>query len=269
MSDRAARRTALVTGASAGLGEALARRLSARGYDLVLVARRADRLEALAADLAKAHGAHSLVVAQDLATAAGVEAVLGAVAGARIEVEVLVNNAGFGSIGPFTRSPLERELRQVDVNVRALVSLTRQFLPAMVARRSGVVMNLGSTGSFLPVPYMATYGATKAFVLSFTEALSYELEGTGVHAMAVCPGPTVTEFQEVAGMRFGRLERAFTMTADEVVEIALRDMDRRRRISVTGWMNKLQVLAARFSPRGLVARVTRAIFARHVRQDVP
>ncbi len=255
------RPVALVTGASAGLGEVFARRLGARGHDLVLVARRADRLEALAAGIRQAHGGQALVLAVDLQRPDGPAEVAKRVAETSLPVDVLVNNAGYGNYGLFAECAIEREIGQIDLNVRSLVALTRLFLPAMLQRRRGTVINLGSVASFVPLPYLATYAATKAFVLSFTEALSAELDDTGVHAMIVCPGPTSTEFQEASGLGQGDAHTV-RMTAEEVVDLALRDWDKRRRVSVTGFKNKLQTTLSGWFPRGFVARVTKRMFAK-------
>lgn len=251
---------ALITGASAGIGEVYARRLAERGHDLVLVARRADRLEALAATLRERCRVRALVVPVDLQAPTGPEEVFRRVQEAGLAVGLLVNNAGYGNWGRFAECELAKELGQIDLNLRALVALTRLFLPAMLARRSGIVVNVGSVAGFLPVPYFSTYAATKAFLLSFTHALAAEVAGDGVHVMVVCPGGTATEFQAVSGRdRSGRDDGQ--MTAEQVVDIALADLDRRRRVSVTGLRNKVMSFFADLAPRRLAARVTKSMFA--------
>ena len=187
--------TALVTGASSGIGEQFARQLAGRGHDLVLVARRADRLERLAAELpTEAH-----VVACDLATDAA--SLAGRVQELGAEVDLLVNNAGFGTSGPFLEHDPERDAEQVRLNCEAVVTLSHAFLPGMVNRRRGGVINVASSAGFQPIPYESVYAATKAFVISFTDALHTELRGSGVRAMSVNPGPVPTEWQQVAGYR--------------------------------------------------------------------
>ncbi|MBI3892842.1 MAG: SDR family oxidoreductase [Candidatus Wallbacteria bacterium] len=248
---------ALVTGASAGIGEAFARKLAARGHDLVLVARRADRLEALAAELAKQHGAKTQVEAMDLGKPETPRELFSRV---KAPLDLLVNNAGYGTAGLFHEQDYDRELGQIDLNARALVALTHLFVPAMVQRRSGAVINLGSIGSFMSCPNMATYAATKAFILSFSEAIAHELQEHGVHVMCVCPGGTSTEFQQVAGVEVKDIEWSF-MTAEAVVDIALADLDARRKISISGLMNKLTVRAAWLLPRGLMSKAIHKGFA--------
>ena len=183
-------RTALVSGASAGLGVESARLFAGDGHDVVLVARRRDKLEAMAAELPQKHGIVGTVVAEDLAHTGAPERIARALEERNVAIEFLVNNAGFGTLGPFSTANAQRELDLVQVNVTALVHLTRLFLPGMVARRSGRVLNVGSTAGFQPGPFMARYYASKAFVNSFTEALWFELRGTGVSATVSCPGAT-------------------------------------------------------------------------------
>ena len=197
--------TALITGASAGLGLEYARLFAADKHDLVLVARRRERLDALAAELAAAHGVKVHVVTADLMEPAAPQQIVDAVAALGVEVESLVNNAGFGTNGPFWELDPAKERGMIEVNVTALVALTRAFLPGMVQRKRGRVLNIGSTAGFQPGPYMAGYYASKAFVNSFTEGLAYELRGTGVTATVSCPGATATEFALVAGNEKSKL----------------------------------------------------------------
>ncbi len=190
--------TALITGASSGLGEEFARQLARENYDLVLAARREDRLRAVAEQAKGLGSPRAEVISSDLGKPGAAQALYRQIGERGLEIDYLVNNAGFGTHGQFQHLPLEREIEEIDLNVSALVALTRLFLAAMVERKRGTVVNVASTAAFQPVPYMATYGATKAFVLSFSEALSVELRGTGVTVTALCPGPTRTEFQDVA-----------------------------------------------------------------------
>ena len=193
--------TALITGASAGLGIEFAKLFAGDRHDVVLVARRRDRLEEVGATLAKAHGVKTHVVAADLGAAGGWQSVVDEVNRLGLEIDFLVNNAGFGSNGRFVEMDLAREIEMVQVNVIALMGLTRAFVPGMIARNRGRVLNIGSTAGFQPGPFMATYYASKAFVNSFTEALWFELRGTGVTATVSCPGATATEFSSVAGSK--------------------------------------------------------------------
>jgi uncharacterized protein len=252
-------RAALVTGASSGLGEVFARLFAADGIDLVLVARRRERLEALAGEL-RAGGKVSVhVLAADLAVPAEVERVVREVQGLPVEIEFLVNNAGLGNVGAFASSPLERQLVMVDVNVRALVRLTHAFLPGMLARKRGRVLNIGSTAGLQPGPFGAVYYASKAFVNSFTEALSHELKGTGVTATVSLPGATATEFASVAGSGTTRLFRSGVMSSAEVASDAYRAMQRGTPFVVHGWRNRVLAFSIRLGPRSVVRAIAAAM----------
>jgi uncharacterized protein len=241
---------ALVTGASSGIGAAFARALARRGYDLCLVARRADRLEALAAEL---KGVVAQPVVADLAHPSGVEDAIRGFDRLGRELDLLVNNAGVGSYGAFHALPLDRELAMVDLNVRALTMLTGHFLPGMVSRGRGGIIQIASTTSFQPVPYMAAYGASKAYVLHFSEAIARELQGTGVRVIAVCPGHTPTEFQKTSGVD-RRPARTSSQDAASVVEEALRAFERGDSpVVVTGWPNRVTTLAPRVLPRRVLS----------------
>lgn len=249
-------KTALITGSSAGLGRELARLFAADGHDLVLVARREPRLQELAEQLRAAHGVQARVHACDLADPAAPEALASELARAGVDIEFLVNNAGFGSTGAFTELDRRGELGQIDLNVRALVHLTHLLLPPMVARGSGRVLNIGSTAGFQPGPYMATYYATKAFVNHFSEGLAHELAGTGVSVTVHCPGPTATEFGAIAGNEKNALfTRGVVASSEEVARHAYRAMHAGRRMAVHGFANKIGTSGARILPRGLLARI--------------
>jgi short-subunit dehydrogenase len=250
-------KTALITGASAGLGRELARLFAADGHDLVLVARRREQLEALATELAAERGIAARVIADDLGEPSAPERILYELQRANIEVEYLVNSAGFGTNGPFADSDFIRELAMVQVNVTSLVHLTRLFLPDMIARGSGRILNLGSTAGFQPGPYMAVYCASKAFVNSFTEALAYELKGTGITATVCCPSATETEFSAVAGSADSRLFKMRTISARDVAAYAYRAMMAGKALALPGWRAKLGVQLLRFGTRGM-ARATAA-----------
>lgn len=246
---------ALITGASSGIGEQFAYFLARDGYTLALSARREDRLRAVAAE-AQRRGAPAVsIFPADLARRPAAAELYGQVAAAGLKIEMLVNNAGFGTRGRFDHLPLERELEEIDLNVSALVALTHLFLPDMIASRKGTVINVASTASFQPVPHMATYAATKAFVLSFSQGLHYELTGTGVNVMALCPGATRTEFQAVANNETRWVPASTYMEAETVVAQGLRAARRGRAICVNGIMNWIAAESVRAAPRGLVARI--------------
>jgi short-subunit dehydrogenase len=253
------RMAALVTGASGGIGEELARLLAADGRDLVLVARRRDKLEALAAELGAKHGVRAHVIAADLARPEAPREIFDELRHAGVGVEVLINNAGFGSYGPFVETDLRAELDLLQVNIAALTHLTKLFLPEMVSARRGYVMQVASTAAFQPGPLMAVYYASKAYVLHFSEALANELEGTGVVVSALCPGPTETGFVAAAGMGESKLFERGAMGAREVAEAGYRGMLAGKTIVIPGLRNNLLARAVGFMPRGLITRIVRGI----------
>jgi short-subunit dehydrogenase len=245
--------TALVTGASSGIGEHFARQLAERGYDLVLVARRADRLEKLASELPTT--AH--VLACDLADeAAGLPAKVKELG---LEVDLLVNNAGFGLRGHFVQSDAERDAEMVRLNCEAVVVLTRAFLPRMVERGRGGVITVASTAGMQPLPYESVYSASKAFALTFSDALHAELRGTGVRVLAVNPGPVRTEWQQVAGYEEGTNTMPGKIDPDQVVRESLAAYDKERRSIIPGRTFRW-VMRAGTAPRGVKLRVTERIY---------
>jgi hypothetical protein len=248
------RQTALITGASGGIGLELARCFAAGGYDLVLVARNAGRLEELAGELRR-QGATARVLAKDLAAPAAPEEVCRELAAAGVAVDVLVNNAGFGTFGPFVETPLGQELEELQLNVVTLTHLTKKLLPAMVGKRRGGVLNVASTAAFQPGPLMAVYYATKAYVVSFSEALAEELRGTGVTVTALCPGPTATGFQQRSGMVISKLLPVADAAA--VARDGYEGFRAGKRIVIPGLLNKVGVQSLRVSPRALVTRLVR------------
>ena len=256
MTEATSRPRALITGASGGIGEAFARQLAKRGQDVVLVARRRERLEKLAAELSEAHGVEAEVVEADLAEDGDVSAVEERLR--RGDIDILVNDAGFATRGEFAGLPLARELEELDVNVRALMRLTHAALGPMVERGRGGVINVASVGAFQPVPHMATYAATKAFVLHFSEALHEEVKGKGVTVTCLCPGAVKTDFQQVAGVDESRL-RAWK-SADDVVESALKAVSARRAIVMPGLLNRVTAGAVKLMPRFVVRRIAGSMF---------
>lgn len=254
--------TALITGASSGLGEEFALQLARGNLDLVLVARREDKLKSVAE---RAHGlgaSRVSVITADLSRPGAAEDVHRRAVAESGEVGYLVNNAGFGTNGRFDSLPLAREIEEIDLNVTSLVALTRICLPSMVARRHGIVINVASTAAFQPVPWMATYGATKAFVLSFSEALAEELRGTGVTITALCPGPTRTEFQSVAHNADASFPAFAYMDAATVVRQAIVAARSGKAIKVNGAMNLIMAQTPRVVPRALVRKVAGSMFRR-------
>lgn len=247
-------KVALITGASAGLGVEFARQLSASGHRLVLVARRKDRLEALAKELGNARA-----VAIDLARPGAAAKLMADLEKAGEEVELLVNNAGFGLFGKFATLDPGRLREMVDLNVGALTALCRAVAPRMIERRSGAILNVASTAAFQAGPGMAVYFATKAYVLSFTEALHEELKPHGIKVSALCPGPTRTEFGDVAGWVSHKAVDRMAMNAGPVVELGLRALERNQAVMVTGAINKVGAAATRFLPRGLLRKIAGAI----------
>lgn len=248
---------ALVTGASSGIGLELSRVLAREGHDLVLVARREPELSTLAGELKSRFGAESSVVTADLSLEAGPQQVFDAVAAAGLTVDVLVNNAGFGGHGRFWESDAEHDRRELAVNILALHTLTKLFLPGMVERGRGRVLNVASTAAFQPGPFMAVYYASKAYVLSFTEALAEELHGTGVTATALCPGVVMTGFQDTAGLDEDNpmLKSPATKSAEYVANAGYRGMSRGRRVVIPGALNKIGAQAGRVSPRIAMVKV--------------
>ncbi|MBV9051941.1 MAG: SDR family oxidoreductase [Hyphomicrobiales bacterium] len=245
----------LITGASAGIGAEFARLLGAEGETLVITARRQDRLEALAGELRRAHGVRVETVALDLARNEAADLLAEKVQTLGVEIHTLINNAGFGLMGAFAEQPLERITDMLALNVVALTRLTGVFLAPMRARRVGGIINVASTASFLPGPYMSVYYASKAYVLSFSEAIAHELRGSGVVVTALCPGPTPTEFQQVAGMAETPLLRRLSISSREVARLGLAGHRAGKTLVIPGLGNKLTPLAPRLLPRGVMARI--------------
>ena len=247
--------TALITGASAGLGEGFARALAADGHDLILTARRADRLEALAAELRTRHGVAVHVLAADLADSVAPAQLMAEIAAAGLSVDTLINNAGYGLRGAVAALDADAQLGIIDVNCRALVALARAVLPGMIARKDGGILNIASTAAFQPGPWMAVYYASKAFVLSFSEALHEEVREHGVRVAALCPGPTHTEFADRAGMTDMALFTKLASAPDVVVRDGLAALKGNQAVKVSGAMNAVMAESIRFTPRALARRI--------------
>src|SRR6266550_748008 len=245
--------TTLITGASSGIGEAFARKLADRGHNLLLVARSEDKLINLCNELGRIKNTHAQYVAMDLSEQDAPARLFEETQRRELEIDFLINNAGFGSMGDFTNLDLERELNMIELNVRSLVELTHRFLVPMRERKSGSIINVASTAGFQPVPFMATYAATKAFVLSFSEALWEENRTHGIQVMALCPGVTDTNF--FAAAHIERPPMRVAQTPEEVVNTALRGLARRKGNIVSGWTNLIMIGAERLVPRSFVVRM--------------
>ena len=252
--------TALVTGASSGIGAEIARLLAERGHAVTLVARREDRLAALAEEIESRLHVRTDVIGSDLSDAAARDRLIGEIQARGLRVSVLVNNAGFGSAGPFQDLNLDGELRMVRTNVEAVVHLCGEYVPGMIERGEGAVLNVASVAGFQPLPRQATYSASKAFVLGFTEVLSSDLKDTGVTVTALCPGPVRTEFTEqhegfdVASPDF------VWMSAEECARTAVKGLERGKRVVVPGVANRISTLAGQHAPRSVLLAAARRFY---------
>jgi short-subunit dehydrogenase len=246
----------LITGSSVGIGAALAEVFAQRGHDLILVARRREKLEARAAELEHKFGVKVAFFSEDLSDAQGPRRLFDAVTAEGLDVENLVNNAGVGLYGKFAGTDLDAELKMIQLNVTSVVELTKRFLPAMVQRRRGRILNVASTAAFVPGPWMSIYYATKAFVLSFSEAIGYELRPNGITVTTLCPGPTESEFKVRAGSQRSRLFEAFLMDAPTVARAGYDGMLRGKSLVIPGLRNKLIPVAARLIPRPMIATMS-------------
>src|SRR5215207_929918 len=245
--------TTLITGASSGIGAAFARKLAARGRNVFLVARSEDKLIALCNELGRLTSIRAQYLALDLQQPGAGAQLLEETNKRGLEIEMLINNAGFGSMGDFVKLDLDRELQIIQLNVRALVDLTHRFLGPMRERKRGTIINVASTAAFQAVPFMATYAATNAFVLSFSEALAEENRVNGIHVMALCPGVTETNFFEAS--KIDRPPMRTIQTPEEVVDTALRAIGRQKSTVISGWTNWFTIEAERFVPRSMVTKV--------------
>ena len=253
----------LITGASTGIGKELSKLCASDGRNLVLVSRDHEKLHLLAENLVAKYRIQVEVLPKDLSTIDSANEIFDKVFSLDLEIDTLINNAGFGSLGAFHRSDLDNQLEMLRLNIVTLTQLTHYFLPAMIAKNSGKIMNIASTASFQPGPYMAVYYASKAFVLSFSEALSEELRETGVTSTALCPGPTRTEFQARAKLGKSNLMRLGMHDAHRVAEVGYRAMVNGKTLAVPGLLNRLLMQSLRISPRVLVRRVVHHLNIEH------
>lgn len=245
-------KTALITGASGGIGAAFAEVFAREKWNLVLVARSTDKLLRLANDLQARHSITVQVIPMDLTQPNAPDALFAELGGTPIDA--LVNNAGYATYGRFSETELATELAEIQLNITTLTHLTKLFLPGMIARHDGKILNVASTAAFFPGPLMAVYYASKGYVLSFSEALAEELKGSGVTVTALCPGTTESDFQQRAAMTESKLVQGRLMTSRTVAEQGYRAMMRGQAVFIPGWMNRLQAFSQRVMPRGLVRR---------------
>lgn len=255
-----ATRTALVTGASSGIGAAFARALAQDGYNVVVVARRADRLNALCEELNTVAGVTAIALPADLSRPEAPAELAAALAERGMRVDLLINNAGIGTHGPFADTPAQADQAMLTLNVTALTAMTKAFLPAMLAHGSGGIINVASSGAFQPIPYFAVYAATKAYVLSFSEALAVEVMDRGVKVVCLCPGPTQSEFSLHAEFKTDMVDRAPMMTSEAVVAEGLAALRAGRVVHVPGFFNAVGAFSTRLAPRALVSRLSGMIF---------
>lgn len=251
-------KTALITGASSGLGEVFADKLAAEGSDLILVARSTDKLRQLATRITRDHGADVEVITADLGLVSPGAALAAEVTRRGFQVDLLVNNAGFGTVGSFIKQDAAREYNEIALNCAAVVDLTHAFLPAMVERGFGGIINVASAAAFQPLPYMSVYAATKAFVLSFSHGIRGEYHKKGIHITALCPGPVDTPFFEATGSEGlrGTIPRSMMMTSDRVVSDCLKSFHAGKAVSLPGTTTKLMAVAGHLTPRGVLGRIT-------------
>lgn len=253
------RPTALVTGASSGIGLGICRALAEDGFDLVLVARSEAKLTQLAQELAARHAIRAIPLVADLAEPGGPQRIYDKLSLAGTQIDVLVNNAGFGAHGAFAALPLQQQLEMIAVNITALTALTRLFLPDMLTRKQGRILNVGSTAGFQPGPNMAVYYASKAYVLLFSEALAEELAGTGVSLTCLCPGPTKTQFAATADMENALLFHLLPADAHKVARQGVAAMLAGKRLVIPGAFNKVLAFSARLTPRAIMPKIVRQL----------
>ncbi len=260
MTTQPQKKTALITGASSGIGLDFARLFAEGGHDVVLVARTEPKLRELAQELSSRHGVSARVVTADLADPTAPGHIMERLKAEGVQVDVLVNNAGYGGYGTFAETDLDAELKMIQVNISALTALTKAVLPGMLARGQGRILNVASTAAFQPGPLMAVYYATKAYVLSFSEALANETQGTGVTVTCLCPGPTKTGFQQQAKMEESKLVKGKDMMDSlTVARVGYEAMQRGQPVVIPGFMNKMLAQSVRFLPRTTITQIVRKV----------
>jgi short-subunit dehydrogenase len=252
------RQLALITGASSGIGLGLAT-LMAPNFDLIITARNQDDLESIARELESTHGNHVHVIPADLAKAEAPQQLFSEIERRGLQVDVLVNNAGFGSYGAFAESNHQTDLEMIQVNITALTSLAKLVLPGMLARKRGRIMNVASTAGFQPGPLMAIYYATKAYVIMFSEAIANEVKGSGVTVTCLCPGATATKFAGRAKMEESRLFKMGAMRSEDVARAGYKGMMAGKGMVIPGFLNKTIAMSVRFSPRKMVTAISRSL----------
>lgn len=250
-------KTALITGASSGIGYELSKLFAKDKYDLVIIARNLAELEKVARELRDSSGINVYVIAKDLSNASAPQEIFDELKSQSLQIDILVNNAGFATYGNFASNDMAAELSELQVNIIALTHLTKLFLPGMIERRNGKVLNVASIAAFLPGPLMATYYASKAYVLSFSIALANEVKDSGVTVTALCPGPTATNFAKRASLYETKLFKTGLMSAEKVAEIGYKGMNMGKTIVIPGWINKVGAFLSRIFPRTLAAQITR------------
>lgn len=256
-----AQQTTLITGASSGIGMELARVFAQHGHSLVLIARGVEKLEELARELRSKHNVRAEVIGVDLTQPSAPEQIVKTLTDRNLTVDVLVNNAGFGERGPFAQVDTQRQLDMIQVNITAVAHLTRLLLPGMIQRNAGGILNVASTAAFQGGPNMAMYYATKAFVLSFTEALHEEVAGTKVHVTCLCPGPTQTGFVVAAHMEGSNLFKMGAESAEAVAQVGYTTFQNNKAIAISGFKNKLTAFSTRLAPRAVARKIAKALNA--------
>jgi short-subunit dehydrogenase len=252
------KQTALITGASGGIGYELALILAQNNFNLVLVARSIQKLEEMKVQLEQKHGIKCIVIEADLSTLEDARMVVKTTMEMKLDIDILINNAGFGDFGLFTQTDWDKELQMINLNMTALTYLTKEYAKSMSVRKRGKIMNVASTAAFLPGPLMAVYYATKAYVLSLSEALANELKDSGITVTALCPGPTASGFQATADITDSKLVKGKKLpTSKEVAEYGYSAMMSGKTVAIHGWINKLQVFSGRFMPRSIVPAIVR------------
>lgn len=256
------KKSVLITGTTSGIGYELSRIFAREGFNLVLVSRSEQGLKIQKESLQKRQGGEVLTIAKDLSDPKAPEAIFSVVKSHDIHIDILVNNAGFNESGPFYETRLEKELQMLQVHIATLTSLSKFFLPGMIKNKYGKILNLGSTGSFAPCPLDAVYCASKAYVLSFSNALRAELLGTGVTVTVLCPGATKTEFARKSNMESTLLFRRFVMEPDQVAEIAYYQLMRNKKVIIPGLYNRMLVLSIPFTPGRILDRISMLLLKR-------